>query len=55
MPLPYLFVAVAINGGHFGSALFPVGMQLPINILIVDAKGEAVRVLITPKGATFLT
>jgi len=34
----------------------PVGMmQLPINVMIVDAKGEAVRVLITPEGATFLT
>ena len=34
----------------------PVGMmQLPINVMIVDAKGEAIRVLITREGATFLT
>jgi hypothetical protein len=73
MPLPYLFVAVAINGGILGARYLldetgegleaemlvehtPVGMmQLPINVMIVDAKGEAVRVLITPEGATFLT
>jgi acetone carboxylase gamma subunit len=30
-------------------------MQMPINVMIVDATGEAVRVLITPEGATFLT
>jgi hypothetical protein len=28
-------------------------MELPINIMIVDAVGEACRVIITPAGATF--
>jgi hypothetical protein len=73
MPLPYLFVAVAINGGILGARYLldesgegleaemlveptPGGMmQMPINVMIVDATGEAVRVLITPEGATFLT
>jgi hypothetical protein len=73
MPLPYLFVAVAINGGILGARYLldetgegleaemlvehtPLGMmQMPINVMIVDAKGEAVRILITPEGASFLT
>jgi hypothetical protein len=73
MPLPYLFVAVAINGGILGARYLldesgtgleaemlvehtPGGMmQMPINVMIIDAKGEAVRVLVTPEGATFLT
>jgi hypothetical protein len=66
MPLPYLFVAVAINGGILGARylLDETGEgleaemlveQTPISVMIVDTKGEAVRVLITPEGATFLT
>ena len=30
-------------------------MQMPINVMIVDATVEAVLVLITPEGAIFLT
>ena len=32
---------------------FDNAMKLPINIMTVDATGEAVRTLITPKGMTF--
>ena len=70
MPLPYLLVAVAINGSIMGARYVQHGgrgldaeflvehtvddmMMLPMNIMIVDAKGEAVRVLITKEGVTF--
>jgi hypothetical protein len=54
MPLPYLFVAVAINGGILGARylLDETGEGLeaemlvehtPISVMIVDTKGEAVR------------
>ena len=35
------------------SRLINEEMELPINIMIVDAVGEACRVIITPAGATF--
>jgi|SoiMethySBSTD1v2_1073268.scaffolds.fasta_scaffold385248_1 hypothetical protein len=70
MPLPYLLVAVAINGSimacryvesESGEELdaevlvkaVDDKMVLPINVMLVDANGEAVRLLITTDAATF--
>jgi hypothetical protein len=64
MALPYLVAAVALNGSCYvlrvpGHAQDPVplaqhteakGFKLPINIMIVDANGEAARAVLTPKG-----
>jgi hypothetical protein len=67
--LPYLLVAIAINGSILAlrctyndesldaqvlvSRMINKTMGLPINIMIVDAVGEACRVIITPGGAAF--
>jgi hypothetical protein len=67
--LPYVLVAIAINGSILAlrctdtdkgidaqvlvSRMINETMGLPINLMIVDAVGEACRVIITPGGAAF--
>ena len=67
--LPYLIVAVAINGSILAlrctqnvegldaqvlvSLMTNETMELPINIMVVDAVGDACRVIVTPGGAAF--
>jgi hypothetical protein len=67
MPLPYLVAAVALNGSCYvvrvpAHGQDPVklaehttgpGFQLPINIMIVDATGQANRVVFRQGGATW--
>ena len=64
--LPYFLVAIAVNGSIMAlrcteqnqgidaqvivSRLINEAMELPINIMIVDAVGEACRVMLAPAG-----
>jgi hypothetical protein len=67
MKLPFILCAAAVNGSVLayrfhgpGIAMdelaehpMPEGMQLPINLMIVDQTGEATQVVITTEGVSF--
>jgi hypothetical protein len=61
MKLPFVWCAVAVNGGvlvlrfqgpgitpEVVADVTPDGMRLPVNSLIVDREGTALRMVITP-------
>ena len=63
MLLPYVLVIVGVNGMILAARFTATGetemlvdaagmMQLPINIMLIDATGEAARFLITKDGMT---